>query len=65
MSSTDSRFSAVLPTFQQDMAMTVQPDRKVMVDTAITPVASSTGLMIMPPPMPQIVPMMQENNVTR
>ena len=39
--------------------MTVQPDRKVMAGTGKTPMASSTGLMIMPPPMPQTVPSRQ------
>ena len=47
------------------MAMTVQPDRKVMVETDIRPVASSTGLMMIPPPIPQIVPMMQARKVIR
>jgi hypothetical protein len=45
--------------------MTVQPDKNVIVATDITPVASNTGLMIIPPPMPQIVPSVQAKNVTR
>lgn len=55
----------VFPTFQQDMAMTVQPERKVTEATDMTPVASNTGLMIMPPPMPQTVPRTQAKKATR
>ncbi len=64
-SSSDSPLTAFFPMLQQDMAMTVQPDRKVTVATDMTPVASSTGLMMMPPPMPQMVPRIQAPKVTR
>lgn len=55
----------VFPTLQQVMAITVQPDINVMVETDITPVASSTGFIIIPPPIPQIVPILQAKNVVR
>ena len=42
-----------------DMDKTDSPDRKLMLLTLITPKASSTGLMITPPPMPQIPPMVE------
>ena len=45
--------------------MTVQPDRNVTAATDIMPVASSTGLMMMPPPIPQMVPRIQAPKVTR
>ena len=64
-STSDSFFRKFFPTFQQDMAITVTPDRKVMVDTDMTPAASSTGLMMMPPPMPQMVPSTHAAKVTR
>lgn len=38
------------------MESTVQPDRKLIVATGKSPVASSTGLTITPPPIPQIAP---------
>lgn len=38
------------------MESTVQPDRKLIVATGKSPVASSTGLMITPPPIPQTAP---------
>ena len=41
------------------MAKTVQPERKLMVPGKSAPEASSTGLMITPPPMPQIAPMIE------
>ena len=46
------------------MDRTVQPDRKDTVVTLITPVASSTGLMITPPPIPQIAPTTEEKKQT-
>ena len=45
--------------------MTVQPERKVTEATDMTPAASSTGFMTIPPPMPQTVPMIQAAKVTR
>lgn len=39
-----------------DMENTVQPDRKLMVLTGRMPKASSTGLMITPPPNPAMAP---------
>lgn len=47
------------------MASTVQPDRKLMPDTLKTPVASNTGLIITPPPMPQIAPTIEDPMLTR
>ena len=38
---------------------TVHPDKKLITDTSNTPKASMTGLMIIPPPMPQIAPMIE------
>ena len=38
------------------MDSTVQPDRKETLATSIIPSASSTGLMITPPPIPQTLP---------
>ena len=35
---------------------TVQPERKLITDTLSTPNASSTGLIITPPPIPHIAP---------
>ena len=62
---TDSFFTIVFPTLQQVMAITVQPDINVMAETDITPVASRTGFIIIPPPMPQIVPMLQAKKAVR
>ena len=39
------------------MASTVHPDRKLTVATGIPEVASSTGLMMTPPPTPLMPPM--------
>ena len=55
----------VLPTLQQVMTITVQPETKVMAETDITPVASITGFIIIPPPIPLIVPIVQAKNVMR
>ena len=41
------------------MHKTVQLDRKLIVETLKTPKASKTGLMITPPPIPQIAPAME------
>ncbi len=38
------------------MVSTVHPDRKLMVATSRTPTASNAGLMMTPPPIPQIAP---------
>lgn len=46
------------------MESTVHPDRKETVVTAMTPVASSTGLIITPPPIPQIAPTTDEKKQT-
>jgi hypothetical protein len=46
------------------MASTVQPDRKLMVETLKTPNASSVGFMITPPPIPQIAPAMDAPKLT-
>ena len=52
------------------MASTVQPDKKLLVATVARPVTSSSGLMITPPPMPQMAPtmlaarlMIKKNNI--
>ena len=47
-----------------DMASTVHPERKLMLLTPMTPVASSTGLMITPPPIPQTDPAVQDRMLT-
>gem|GEM_PF-5062239 len=47
------------------MESTVQPERKLMLLTLITPAASSTGLMITPPPTPQIPPMTEADRLTK
>ncbi|EEX20208.1 hypothetical protein BLAHAN_07239 [Blautia hansenii DSM 20583] len=47
------------------MESTVQPDKKLMVATSITPNASRTGFMITPPPIPQIAPMMEAKKQIR
>lgn len=44
---------------QQDIASTVQPDRKLAELTGSRPAASTTGLMITPPPAPTIAPMIE------
>ena len=41
------------------MARTVQPDRKLIVDALMMPKASRAGLMMIPPPMPQMAPTVQ------
>lgn len=46
------------------MDKTVQPERKLMVETGNAPSASRTGLMMTPPPMPQIAPMIDEKKQT-
>jgi len=38
------------------MARTVQPERKLMAETLRPDTASTTGLMITPPPIPEIAP---------
>ncbi len=43
------------------MDKTVQPDKKLMTETSMTPNASMTGLM-MTPPMPQMAPMVDAKN---
>lgn len=52
------------PTAYMDMLRTVQPERKLMVDTLAKPKRSSTGLMITPPPMPQTAPMREARELT-
>ena len=47
------------------MESTVSPERKLMALTLITPMASSTGLMITPPPMPQMPPTADAARQTR
>ena len=47
------------------MAMTVQPEMKLMAETLMMPMASSTGLIITPPPIPQILPIRQAKSATR
>lgn len=47
-----------------DMASTVQPDRKLMLLTLMTPTASSTGLIMTPPPIPQIDPAIDDRILT-
>lgn len=44
------------------MDKTVQPDKKLMIETSMTPNASMTGLMMTPPPMPQMAPMVDAKN---
>lgn len=44
---------------QQDIASTVQPDRKLTELTGSSPAASTTGLMITPPPAPTIAPIIE------
>ena len=46
------------------MDRTVQPERKLMVETGNAPSASRTGLMTTPPPIPQIAPMIDEKKQT-
>lgn len=46
------------------MESTVQPERKLMVGTLARPSTSSTGLMITPPPMPQMAPTTEERKLT-
>lgn len=47
------------------MDSTVQPDRKLMADTVSKWSRSSTGLMMTPPPMPQIAPTALAPRATR
>ena len=47
------------------MDSTVQPDKKLMVATAARPSMSSTGLMMTPPPMPQMAPAMEAKKLTQ
>lgn len=47
------------------MDKTVHPDKKLMVATSIIPKASRTGLIITPPPMPQIAPMIEAKKQIR
>src|SRR5699024_892193 len=47
-----------------DIASTVHPDRKLILLTLMTPTASSTGLMITPPPIPQIEPAIEDRILT-
>ena len=47
------------------MDSTMQPDMKLMVLTEYRPKASSTGLMITPPPMPQMQPITDAKKLTR
>ena len=46
------------------MVSTVHPDRKLMVATSRTPTASNAGLMMTPPPIPQIAPAMEAPKLT-
>ena len=46
------------------MESTVHPDRKLMVETLASPNRSSTGLMITPPPMPQMAPATEASRLT-
>lgn len=43
----------------------MQPDRKLMVDTVSKCSTSRTGLMMTPPPMPQMAPATLANRLTR
>ena len=47
------------------MESTVHPERKLMVATLARPSISSIGLMITPPPMPQIAPAMDAKKLTQ
>ena len=53
------------PTDHIVIPSTVQPDRKLIEETLITPKASSTGLMMTPPPIPQILPIIHAPKATR
>ena len=46
------------------MLSTVQPDRKLMVDTLAMFRASRAGLMMTPPPMPQMAPPTEAKKLT-
>ena len=43
---------------------TVQPERKLMLLTLMIPIASSTGLMMTPPPIPHIEPTIDDKILT-
>ena len=47
------------------MESTVQPERNWMDARSMVPAASSTGLRMTPPPMPQIAPTTQARKETR
>ena len=47
------------------MASTVHPERKLMLLTLMMPVASNTGLMMTPPPIPHIEPASEERILTK
>ena len=47
------------------MAKTVQPDRKLMVEALMIPKVSRAGLMMIPPPMPQMAPTVQAQKQMR
>ena len=46
------------------MASTVMPDRKLAAFTPMSPSASMAGLMMTPPPMPQVGPRTQARKQT-
>ena len=54
----------VRPTEYRLMESTVSPDKKLMVDTLASPHTSRTGLMITPPPMPQMAPATDAKKLT-
>ena len=53
-----------LYTETRDMQSTVHPERKLMLLTLMIPVASRTGLMMTPPPIPQMEPAVQDRILT-
>ena len=57
-------FPTELTTLKQDMARTVQLDRKLIEATSSTPQASSMGFMRTPPPIPQIAPITEAPKLT-
>ena len=64
-STTLSRDAAALPTEYKLIESTVQPDKKLIVDTLAIWNRSKTGLMITPPPIPQIAPAVDARKLTR
>lgn len=51
--------SGLRHTEHADMAKTVLAERKLAVDTSTRPKKSNSGFIIIPPPMPQIAPIME------